>query len=169
MFRLCCFSEYRAGSMCQGLQGGAAAFRGALRCGMCGPTEGIRAHWASHSSSETSSGGTVRVLLARMLLMLVKERRFAIPIRLTPVPSRFTWARCMFFKNFKPEENIAKCKEIVYSSEKRLHSSVVVEPVTLELNLTAVCDPRTAEIKFNKLMAADQTPPHYCVSHLSAG
>lgn len=55
-----------------------------------GPTEGTYAHWASNSSSETSSGGMVRVLLARILLMLVKERRLAIPIRLTPVPSRFT-------------------------------------------------------------------------------
>ncbi|KAG7231192.1 hypothetical protein INR49_012023 [Caranx melampygus] len=55
-----------------------------------GPPEGISAHWASHSSSDTSSGGMTRVLLARMLLMLVREMRLAMPIRLTPVPSRFT-------------------------------------------------------------------------------
>lgn len=55
-----------------------------------GGGEGADAHWASHSSSETSSGGILRVLLARMLLMFVKERRLAMPIRLTPVPSRFT-------------------------------------------------------------------------------
>lgn len=48
------------------------------------------AHWASNSSSETSSGERMRVLLARILLMLVQETRLAIPIRLTPVPSRFT-------------------------------------------------------------------------------
>lgn len=85
-------------------QKGVAAFRGVLRYSMFGPIEGVHAHWASHSSSETSSGGTVRVLLARMLLMLVNERRLAIPTRLTPVPSRFTWARCMCFKNLRPEE-----------------------------------------------------------------
>lgn len=39
----------------------------------------------------------------------------------------------------------------------------------LELGLTAVCDPCPAEIKFNKLTAADQTFPHYGVSYLSTG
>lgn len=32
-----------------------------------------------------------------------------------------------------------------------------------------ICNPRAAEIKFNKLTAADQTFPHHVVPHLSAG
>ena len=36
-------------------------------------------------------------------------------------------------------------------------------------DFTVVCDPCAAEIKLNKLIATDQTLPHYCVSHLSAG
>lgn len=88
---------------------------------------GIHAHWASHSSSETSSGGTVRVLLARMLLMLVKDRRFAMPIRLTPVPSRFTWARCMCFKNLRPEENIKNTQRMFSHVRKDLGISVLVD------------------------------------------
>lgn len=50
----------------------------------------MSAHGFSHSSSETSSSGMVRVLLARMLLMFVKVSRSAMPAKLTPVPSRFT-------------------------------------------------------------------------------
>lgn len=53
-------------------------------------TVGVGAHGSSHSSSETSSSGMVRVLLARMLLMFVKVRRSEMPAELTPVPSRFT-------------------------------------------------------------------------------
>lgn len=68
-----------------------------------GAAETRDAHWASNSSSEMSSGERMRVLLARILLMLVQERRLAIPIRLTPVPSRFTWARWICFRNFRPE------------------------------------------------------------------
>lgn len=41
--------------------------------------------------------------------------------------------------------------------------------VSLVCDLTVVCDPCAAEIKLNQLIAADQTSPHYCVSHLSAG
>ena len=53
-------------------------------------TVGTSAHGVSHSSSETSSSGMLRVLLARMLLMFVMVRRSAMPAMLTPVPSRFT-------------------------------------------------------------------------------
>lgn len=66
---------------------------------------GVLTHGVSHSSSETWSSGMVRVLLARMLLMFVKVRRSVMPAKLTPVPSRLTWARCMRFNNFRPVGN----------------------------------------------------------------
>lgn len=86
------FTDDPGGSTFQGWgEGGgvaAAAGRAVLRSVI--KPEGKDAHGASHSSSETWSNGMERVLLARMLQMLVSERRLAMPIRLTPVLSRFT-------------------------------------------------------------------------------
>lgn len=41
--------------------------------------------------------------------------------------------------------------------------------VVLEFDLTVVCDPRAAQIKFHELIAPNQTSPHYRVSHLRTG
>lgn len=52
-----------------------------------------------------------RGLLARMLVMWGQEAiRLAMPDRVTPEPSRFTWVRHMHFKNFSPEGNGHKNK-----------------------------------------------------------
>lgn len=103
-----------AGSMLQGLKQSAAGVGGVLMYRMCSSAAGADAHWASHSSSDTSSGGMARVLLARMLPMLVAESRLAIPIRLTPVPSRFIWARRICLRNFKPDKKASKQRHAIH-------------------------------------------------------
>lgn len=48
-------------------------------------------------------------------------------------------------------------------------SWAVLDSVCLWVELTVVGDARAAEIEFNELSAAQQTSPHYRVSHLGAG
>lgn len=67
-----------------------AACVGGLKAESSNQTCTNHTHWVSNSSSETSSMGTVRVLLARTLLILVPAKRLVMPARVTPVPSRFT-------------------------------------------------------------------------------
>lgn len=71
----------------------------------------------------------------------------------------------MCFKNFRPEEK--KTERYIVRLFNPEEENITF--VCCGGDLTLVRDPCAAEVKFNQLIAADQTSPHDCVSHLSAG